>query len=115
MTTESPKRIYIAGAIAGEPHPERKFQAAAGILERLGYIPVNPFTVAPTTDGWSYEQYLIADLHAMLDCDEVVALPCWKRSKGATIEVQLALRLNKPVRFIERLSTIGISSAPPSQ
>lgn len=97
------KRIYIAGYIGNDPNAFSKFVDAAAQIVIDGHIPVNPMALPHDNHNGSWEQYMVTDLHAMLDCDEVHALPCWKKSKGATIEVQLALRLNKPVRFVERL------------
>lgn len=95
------KRIYIAGYIGSDLLAPQKFANAAAQIVVDGHIPVNPMALPHHSHNGSWTEYMITDLHAMLDCDEVYALPCWKKSKGATIEVQLALRLNKPVRFIE--------------
>lgn len=103
---ESPKRIYIAGCVTDggritEQGYRQKFDTVAARVRALGHVPVDP-TRLDHNHQRRWQDYMVEALHAMLDCDEVVALPCWKRSKGATIEVQLALRLNKPVKFIEQ-------------
>lgn len=103
MITKSPKQVYIAGCVTnGGMIPEadyrKKFDTAAAKLRVLGHEPLDPTTL-PHNHARRWQDYMIEALHAMLDCDAVLALPCWKRSKGATIEVQLALRLGKEVIF----------------
>lgn len=97
------KRIYIAGCVTDggrltKADYEEKFYEASGRIFEAGHIPVNPTTL-PHNHARRWQDYMIEALHAMLDCDAVLVLPCWKRSKGATIEVQLALRLGKEVIF----------------
>lgn len=103
MTVTSPKRIYIAGCVTdggriSEIGYKQKFAEACERVVQSGGIPVNPTTL-DHNHRKRWQDYMIVALHAMLDCDAVLALPCWRVSKGATIEVQLALRLNKEVIF----------------
>ena len=37
-----------------------------------------------------------ADIAMMMECDEVVMLPCWKDSRGAQIEHRIAKELDMP-------------------
>lgn len=104
--SESPKRIYIAGCVTDggrytEAGYSKKFADVEDRVRAMGHQPVNPTTLDHNHQR-RWQDYMVVALHAMLDCDEVLVLPCWRRSKGATIEVQLALRLNKPVKFVER-------------
>jgi len=91
-------KLYIAGRIAGERNFEAKFRAACNEVFILGYEPVDPCAIH---DGCcsTWEQFMHHDIRAMLDCDGVYALRDWRWSKGATIEVQLALRLGKVVVY----------------
>lgn len=102
--TKSPKRIYIAGCVTDggritENGYREKFDTAAAKVRILGHVPIDP-TRLPHDHQRRWQDYMIEALHAMLDCDVVLALPCWKKSKGATIEVQLALRLGKEVIYV---------------
>lgn len=101
--SESPKRIYIAGCVTDggrytEAEYSKKFTDAERRLRGAGHIPVNPTTLNHDHQK-RWRDYMVVALHAMLDCDEVLALPCWRRSRGATIEVILALQLQKHVTF----------------
>lgn len=85
------KKIYIAGKVTGLPKKEviEKFQNAQKQVEALGYIAVNPIEVVGDFSA-TWEAAMKKCLKALVDCDAVVILPCWKESKGATIERQLA-------------------------
>lgn len=96
-------KCYIAGCITdggrivGNGYVE-KFARAEEEVRALGLIPVNPVTLNHDHEK-RWQDYMRVTLHAMLDCDTVYALSCWRRSKGATVEVQLALRLEKRVIY----------------
>lgn len=92
-------RLYIAGRIAGTNGYHQKFAEAKAELRALGHEPVSPIDVSPDSPDVSYEEHLTRDIKAMLDCEGVYALRDWKSSKGATIEIQLAMRLNKVIIY----------------
>lgn len=96
-------RFYIAGCVTDggrikEKEYSRKFAEAEDAVRGMGHHPVNPTTLDHNHQR-RWQDYMVEALHAMLDCDGVYALPCWRKSKGATIEVQLAIRLGKQVIF----------------
>lgn len=93
-------RLYIAGRITNEPGYLSKFAQACTEVLLLDHVPVNPCELHGDTcfhDTW--EEFMVCDIKAMLDCDGVYALRNWQSSKGATIEVQLALRLGMVVLY----------------
>lgn len=92
-------KLYIAGRIAGTNGYHEKFTQAKAEVWALGYDPISPLDVSPDDPTISYEEHLTRDIEAMLNCDGVYALRDWKSSKGATIEVQLAMRLNKVIIY----------------
>lgn len=94
------RKVYIAGKIgaAGVDAMRKYFGEAAARFNLAGWESVNPCDI-PYAGSW--EGCMIADLKAMLDCDAVYALRNWRSSPGATIEIQLALRLKKIVWFEE--------------
>lgn len=91
-------KIYIAGKVTGLPHEEvaAKFAAAQQHLESLGYEVVNPIQVV-NDPNCPWDLAMRKCLAAMLDCHAVHVLPCWKDSKGAKMEVEIAFRLQMPV------------------
>lgn len=93
------KRIYIAGPISGYDLAERRdaFAAAAERLRRAGFDPVNPFDVMPTTEGATWLDYMRGDIKALVDCDYVATLPESGASRGAQVEITLAMGLGLAV------------------
>jgi hypothetical protein len=88
---------YLAGPMAGYPnhnHPE--FHAAAAKLRACGHIIVSPAEYGNLSNlGW--QQVMKRDIHALLWTDAIIALPGWDKSRGATLETNLARTLDMPV------------------
>jgi len=94
------KRFYIAGRIANEDGYRVKFAQACSEVSRLGHRPISPCDIHDNgCNHIEWAEWMVCDLHAMLDCDGVYALRDWRSSKGATIEVQLAMRLGKEIVY----------------
>lgn len=87
------KRIYISGKITGleESVYTKNFNDAE---ERLKdeYEVVNPLKIKPEGEP-TWENYMKADLKAMLDCECIYMLKGWTLSSGAIIEHNLAYEL----------------------
>lgn len=96
------QKIYIAGKITGEDWKEAKakFSNVQRILEEYGYDVENPCDHQIENGTW--EMYMRQGLKAMLECGGVFALDNWKESRGASIEVQLALDLGMFVFYEDR-------------
>ena len=88
------KKCYIAGFIGDLPKSEYEtnFLIAKREVEKLGYQPVSP-TEMLHDHGHTWCEYLKEDLTEMLKCDAVYALRNWRKSPGATLEINLALNL----------------------
>lgn len=97
------KKIYIAGQVTGEDFREVavKFAKAHAEIEKLGFIPINPIELVqnyfiknvafqPITEDEEWKIAMQECIKALVECDAVVLLPCWEKSKGAKIERQLA-------------------------
>lgn len=112
-------RLYVAGRIADEIGYRSKFAQACVEVIKLGHEPVNPCDLHNNGCGhFEWAEWMVCDLHALLDCGGVYALRDWQSSKGATIEVQLAMRLGKPIIYqpsaIAITSTTDLDSLPPA-
>lgn len=92
-------RLYVSGKITGCPDFFKNFEKGSQEVREMGCVPVNPCEYIPKQEGWTWADYMVADLHLMLDADGVYALQNWEDSKGAKIEIQLAKDLGKPVIF----------------
>ena len=124
---------YIAGPMRGKDRlNEPAFRAAASHVTRLGYRPVIPHDITvgehqgacpegydaaegSEHSGWCY---LRSDITVMASCDAVVMLPGWTDSKGASIEHEIATRLEIPCFPLEQLPaaserfTVAPAAAP---
>ena len=98
-----PKRptLYLSGAMTGLPlFNFPAFEAAALELRALGY------TVATTAEGCEdtskpWDWYMRRAIRMLLECDAVAVLPGWHESRGARLEVSIALALGMRVTPVE--------------
>lgn len=96
-------RLYVAGpmtGIEGLNYPE--FFRVEGGLRDLGYDVLNPARIdelynqsrAPRPWDW----YMRHALVMLAGCKGVATLPGWRKSRGASLEVDVATRLGMGVR-----------------
>lgn len=95
-------KVYVSGPMSGLPefnYPA--FRAASARLRQFGFTVECPTEIGtraglePGTATW--EDFMREDLRALLDCDAVVTLPGWQRSRGATLECHVAVALGLPL------------------
>lgn len=93
-----PTRLYLAGPMAGLPeHNFPLFNRVAAELRARGHSVFNP---AENDDGGIRRDrsfYMRLDIPALLGSDAVVLLEGWQRSRGANLEVWLALDMGMPI------------------
>jgi hypothetical protein len=123
------KKVYIAGPMSG--HDDWNFPAffeAERQLLGMGYEVINPaHNDGPTVEealksagspsrpnhAWSY--YMRRDLPHVMEVDAVCVLPGWQKSKGASLETQVARAIGIPLMVIKdgalvpRVEVVGIS------
>jgi hypothetical protein len=82
--------------MSGYPeHNFPAFHAEAKRLRSLGLEVVNPAEL--NEEGKTWAECMRTDIAQLMTCDEVVVLPGWSQSKGASLEVDIAVRLGMPV------------------
>lgn len=85
--------IYLSGPMSGLPDFNfPAFNELAKILRGKGYNVVNPAEIEEEP-GKEWHEYLRKDIRAMMDCDTICLLPGWDKSKGARLELHIALEL----------------------
>jgi len=114
------KRVYIAGPMTGYPnHNVAAFDAAKDQLATEGVVVVSPPDITRANpqpgihsdgsiDPAAYKALVKLDLVMMLECDEVVVLSGWERSKGARLEIAVAQACGIPVLWFETRRPIQV-------
>lgn len=96
-------KLYIAGPMTGLPqfnYPA--FNRAEVALKAVGFDTLNPTLgwAEPVDDGTTWDEYMRRGIGLLLEADGVALLPGWTKSKGATVEHDLARSLGMPVEDI---------------
>ena len=101
-------RIYIAGPITGYDLGERLvfFREKRAELDRRGHEGVNPLECHELGIPW--EAALKADLQELCRCDAILLTPGWEKSRGARLELHVALELGLKVILDEEAGSCGI-------
>lgn len=96
-----PVRWYLSGPMSGLPlHNVPAFDRAARLLRAEGLTIVSPHEQDGEGDpATPWHHYLRRDLRLLVDCDGIILLPGWPASKGARLELHVALELGMAVRY----------------
>lgn len=91
------EKVYISGKVTGLPweEVEDKFRQAADLVRFHGSLAVVPIHYC--RKEWSWAECMKRCLGLLLECDKVLLLPDWKRSRGAKIEALVAVACGIPV------------------
>lgn len=102
-------RIYISGPMTGKPDLNfPAFHAAADLLRKQGYDPVNPVELNVEQGDW--HACMRNDIKALCDCDALALLPGWQESQGAHLELHIAHRLGLQIGTLEEFSALSTAS-----
>lgn len=97
------RKCYNSGKISGLPYltAYNNFLAADKTIESKGFKPVNPMAERWLKPSAPWLLHMIVDVWKMLWCDAVYFQRNWSDSRGARIEFQIALLLNKILIYQE--------------
>lgn len=107
----SKQKVYIAGKVTGLSRLEvvAKFTKAESEWKQKGYEVINPIKIVKSKKT-EWEDAMKICIKEMMNCDTVYALKDWNKSRGAKVEIMLALSLNIKVSF-ENLSESNFTNA----
>jgi hypothetical protein len=103
-------KIYISGRITGEENADKKFKDAENLLLRMYpnaiiYNPMNITSPKLNQEDWGEEgiwsYYMHQSIKLMMECKTIYMLSNWSKSRGATIEHDLAWKLNMTILYQE--------------
>ena len=90
--------IYIAGAISNVPTAKDTFDLAEARLSQHFVKVINPMKLNHNHDKeWS--SYMKVCLMSLMTCDYIYMTLGWEKSRGARIELNLAIDLGLEVRY----------------
>jgi len=95
--------LYLAGPMSNLPALNfPAFHAAAAELRALGHHVVNPAEIN-TDQSADWLTCMRADIKQLVDCEAICLLPGWEKSRGATLEHQIAVGLGLQVHALYEL------------
>lgn len=89
--------FYLSGPMSGKPNSNFPlFQRAAKILRERGFYIVSPVELDEQENTvrieYAWGHYIGRDVTVLIDkCDGIIMLPDWAQSKGARIELFVAI------------------------
>lgn len=106
---------YLSGPMKGYPdHNWPAFQHASEVLRNTGITVISPHEVNPMANKTVSEryplEYLQADVIEMVSqCSGLILLKGWPSSRGARVELELALSLEWPIWFYDEYRLTAMS------
>ena len=104
-----PMTLYLSGPMTGiTEFNYPAFQRACYALRDMGHTVVSPHEVAHQENGvvgsLPWRDYLMRDIHELTGakCSAIVMLAGWAKSRGARLELSIALALDFEVFYIQR-------------
>lgn len=91
-TTNAMKKVYISIPISGENYNDQRnhaFVVATNIAQK-GYEVVTPFDIVKSPHT-PYSEAMGMCMKELLECDAICLCKGWRKSKGCTAELQIAL------------------------
>ncbi len=92
-----PHRLYLAGPMSGHrQHNFPLFNRAAKLLRQQGFEVFNPAENKDDGVLRSRAFYMWRDIPALMASEAIAVLPGWHKSRGASLEMWIALDLDIP-------------------
>lgn len=94
-------RVYVIGAVSGIAKDNRSAfeRVRQSLMEALKCEVEIPHDIIPSGSLWG--DAMRQSIRRLMEADLVAALPGWQKSKGATIEHDIAQRVGIPVTEVK--------------
>jgi len=95
-----PGIVYVAGPMTGRPEFNFPlFNLTAARLLGMGWLVENPAdNGGDTTLAWDY--YMREGIKQLVKCTSIALLPEWEQSRGARLELRIAIALDLDVYLV---------------
>lgn len=104
-------KLYLAGGMTGyEDFNKPAFFRGAAELRCRGHEVLNP-AEHEEKPGMDWIDYMRKDLRLLSQCEAVAVLPGWNKSRGARLEVYIAVSLGMPVFDAENMEQYALTIA----
>lgn len=88
------KKIYISGPMTGIHGLNYKaFSKAENMLKLKYKTVVNPHKIHRSQTSLTWEEFMMADITALIECDYIYLLPGFQDSRGSKLELYIANEL----------------------
>jgi len=103
-------KYYLAGPMSGIPEQNYPvFTHACQQLRSMGYEIVSPHETFVCQDAEQWNACLRRDVGTLSGCDGIILLPGWSKSRGARLELHIALTLDMPILMFQNGHVYNIS------
>lgn len=93
-------KYYLSGPMNGyEDNNFPAFQGACDALRGIGIKLLSPHEKQSESEYLTWAQYLNLDIRILMDCDGLILLKGWPKSKGARLELDIAMDLEYPIWY----------------
>jgi hypothetical protein len=95
LKTNPYMRIYLAGRVTGLNYRtvRKRFARAEAYLISIGFEVVNPLRIVP--EGCTWTDSMRICIHYLSLCNYIALLPGWEKSRGASIEYEVAIGMEE--------------------
>lgn len=92
---------YLSGPMSGiEDSNYPEFERVMTLLRERGMTIVSPHEDVPVSPEHSWADYLKRDLLKLVSCDGIILMHGWSKSRGARLELGVALELSMRVMYL---------------